>query len=228
MAQGMALLRMAFGLYFLVQALAKLNWLVSGQPLGQQLQQALPRAEGFYQPFLAGTVLPNVDVVARLVTLGEWVTGLLLLLGLFTRLGALIGMWLNLNYMLMKGLVSPAGSIDRLFFLAELVFLATAAGLIWGLDRFLRPWLGRLPVVRWLAGLAGPEEAGALGEAEAYRRTEPTAPCVGLSAASVPLKQQDRVEPGEATRQPVAGERQTAQGERSSGGTAAPGPQREP
>ena len=81
--------------------------------------------------------------------------GILLLLGLLTRLGSIVGLCLNLNYMLMKGLAANGGSIDRLFSLAELAFLLGAAGLVWGLDGTLRRQLAGNPVTRWLAGLSG-------------------------------------------------------------------------
>jgi hypothetical protein len=75
---------------------------------------------------------------------------------LLTRLGAIVGMILNLNYMLMRAPLSNGGSIDRLFFLAELIFLLAAAGLVWGLDGQLRQALSGNPVTRWLAGLNRP------------------------------------------------------------------------
>jgi uncharacterized membrane protein YphA (DoxX/SURF4 family) len=96
--------------------------------------------------------LPNADVFARLFTLGEWVAGISLLLGLLTRLGALTGMWLMLNFMLLKGLPNIAGSIDRLFFLTCLVFLVTSAGLVWGLDGVLRRYLAGNPLGRLATG----------------------------------------------------------------------------
>jgi uncharacterized membrane protein YphA (DoxX/SURF4 family) len=139
--QGLALTRMGFGLYFLSSAWEKTtnrNWLESGDPLRQAVERSLPTAEGYYRPFLEHTVLPNADLFATLVTLGEWVAGISLLLGLLTRLGALTGMWLTVNYMLMKGLESSSGSVDRLFFLTCLVFLLASAGLVWGVDGFLR------------------------------------------------------------------------------------------
>ena len=153
-AQGLALTRIGFGLYMLAQAIAKTpTWLSDGGPLGQQLQNQLPRSEAFYRPFLEGVVLPNVGLFAQLVTIGEWVAGLSLTLGLLTRLGALTLMWLTLNYMLMKGLPSLGGSIDRLFFLAALAFILASAGLVWGLDGRLRESLAGNPLTRWLAGL---------------------------------------------------------------------------
>ena len=155
-AQGLALTRMGFGLYFLASAWEKTtnrNWLGDGGPLRQSVERQLPQAEGFYRPFLEDTVLPNADLFAELVVLGEWFVGVSLLLGLFARVGALTCMWLMLNYMLMKGLPNIAGSIDRLFFLTSLVFVLTSAGLVWGLDGLLqRQRVADDPVGRLVTG----------------------------------------------------------------------------
>jgi len=154
-AQGLALTRIGFGLYFIASAWDKTtnkDWLNSGAPLRQSVERQLPQAEGFYRSFLENTVLPNADLFARLVTLGEWVAGISLALGLLTRVGALSGMWLTLNYMLLKGLPNIEGSVDRLFFLACLVFLVTSAGLVWGLDGVLPRRLTNDPLSRLATG----------------------------------------------------------------------------
>ena len=139
--QGLALTRMGFGLYFLAFAWDKTtngNWLESGESLQQFVQRSLAGSQSFYRPFLEDVVLPNADLFAVLVTLGEWVAGISLLLGLLTRIGALTGMWLTANYMLLRGMESLSGSVDRLFFLACLVFLLASAGLVWGVDGYLQ------------------------------------------------------------------------------------------
>jgi thiosulfate dehydrogenase (quinone) large subunit len=166
-AQCLAAIRIGVGLYFLSFALPKLtgDFLTGGNSLGQQLQQGLPRAEAFYQPLLNSMVLPHIGAVAALVGLGELVVGVSLTLGLLTRAGAIVGIWLNLNYMLSKGLLSPAGSVDRLFVLIELCLAIGAAGLVWGLDGTWRPWLDRIPLVSWLAGVDRPEPEPAPVEA---------------------------------------------------------------
>jgi uncharacterized membrane protein YphA (DoxX/SURF4 family) len=140
-AQGLALTRMGMGLYFLSSAWDKTTnrqWLDSGEPLRQSVERSLPEAAGFYRPFLENTVIPNADLFAELVTLGEWAVGISLLFGLLTRLGALTGVWLAANYMLMKGLENSSGSIDRLFILICLVFFLASAGLVWGVDGYLQ------------------------------------------------------------------------------------------
>lgn len=152
-ARALALLRMGFGLYFLGQSYNKATtgWLTTGVPLARMLRQSLPRALPLYRSFLESTVIPHAALFSRLVTLGEGSVGLCLLLGLLTPAAAVVGIWLNLNYMCMKGLPNVAGSSDRLFILAELMFLLTSAGLVWGLDGVIwrriahRPSIGRSP-----------------------------------------------------------------------------------
>jgi uncharacterized membrane protein YphA (DoxX/SURF4 family) len=161
--QGLALVRMVVGLGFLVSGGGKIaaGWLASGEPLVRSLGPNMERAEPFYRSFLQGTVVPNAGTFAQLTAVGEVVAGSSLLLGLLTRLGALTGMWLLLNFMAMKGtLIQGWGTgmtySDRLYFAGALASLLAAAGLVWGLDGALRPWLARIPVVRWLAGAGGP------------------------------------------------------------------------
>ena len=153
-AQALALVRIAFGLYLIMSALSKTQqgWFTNGGPLSQTLQQTLPRADPFYRAFLEGTVLPNVNLFAQLVPLGEWVAGISLLFGLLTRIGSLVGMWLMLNFMLMKGLANAAGSGDRLYFVLCLACLLGAAGLTWGVDGLLQRGFAGNPAARWLLG----------------------------------------------------------------------------
>ena len=183
-AQTLALCRIGFGLYFISYAWDKTrnNWLASGAPMAGFLfgnPNASPPTGGvvanstpFYADFLRSVVQPNPLPFSQLVTVGEWAAGILLVLGLLTRLGSLVGLWLNLNYVLMKGLAANGGSVDRLFMLAELAFLLGAAGLVWGLDGSLRRQLAGNPVTRWLAGLSGGRHgAGPPPEPVAARET---------------------------------------------------------
>jgi uncharacterized membrane protein YphA (DoxX/SURF4 family) len=172
-AKALALCRIGFGLYYLSYAFDKTRagWLTDAGPMvtflfGNPAAQpptrgVIPNAEPFYRAFLESTVQPNPLTFSQLVTIGEWTAGILLLLGLLTRLGAIVGIWLNLNYIFMKGLMANGGSIDRLFAFCDLMFLLAAAGLVWGLDGTLRRSLAGNPVTRWLAGLNRPavEEA---------------------------------------------------------------------
>ncbi len=154
-AQGLSLIRIAFGLYFVVSGLRKTmtGWLSGSEGLTSFVQRNLEGPPTFYRGFLEGLVLPNADIFSQLVVVGEWVTGISLLFGVLTRVGAVVGMWLTLNYMLAKGLPTYDGSQDRLFFVGCAVFAVTAAGLMWGLDGALRPYLASTALGRWLTGV---------------------------------------------------------------------------
>jgi uncharacterized membrane protein YphA (DoxX/SURF4 family) len=163
---GMAIVRIVTGLYFLVQGIAKMTggWLSSSDTLLKTfIGPALERnqAEAFYRPFLENVVQPNGLLFSQLVALGEIAVGICFILGLLTRPAAIVAMFLNLNYMLMKGLANGAGSNDRMFVGLELVFLLTAAGLVWGLDGRLRDVLAANPLGRWLVGARQPTPAEA-------------------------------------------------------------------
>lgn len=157
--QGLALVRIVLGVLLLVSAVDKVSkgWLRSGDAMSQTIQQNLPKSEAFYRPFLEGIVLPNAAMFSQLVTFGEIVAGTSLLLGLLTRVGTVVCMWLMLNYMLMKGTLlgqymNGMTYSDRVYFLGGLACFLAAAGLSWGLDRFLGRWLAEVPVIGWLLG----------------------------------------------------------------------------
>ncbi len=159
-SQALALLRIGFGGYFLTEGIDKLNkgWLTGGHELLARLtgpQGSLTRGtvEPIYRPFLEQVVVPHASLFSWLIVFGEMTVGLLLVLGLLTRAAAIGGAWLNLNYMLMKGLANTTGNSDRLFLLAEVVFFVMAAGLVWGLDGWLSRPLATSPLTRWITGL---------------------------------------------------------------------------
>jgi uncharacterized membrane protein YphA (DoxX/SURF4 family) len=93
---------------------------------------------GWYKDFLEGTVLPNSRLFATLQTFGEAAVGLGLILGLLTGLGALVGLFLSLNY----GLASQWMSFGQqgfhvLLVSSMIVFLGARAGRAWGIDAWL-------------------------------------------------------------------------------------------
>jgi thiosulfate dehydrogenase [quinone] large subunit len=97
---------------------------------------------GLYQSFMRDLVLPNGVLFGYSVLLAEWATGLSLLLGLFTRLGGLLGTLQAIN--LMIGLANVPGEWPwayRMLVLLNFIILATAAGRNWGIDQLLRPGL---------------------------------------------------------------------------------------
>lgn len=77
-------------------------------------------------------------VTSRLVVLGEFSVGASLVLGLLTPVGLVVGIFLNLNYLLLAGLkdYGEQGQ-NTMMILAEIVLFCVAAGMTWGIDAAL-------------------------------------------------------------------------------------------
>src|SRR5262249_18404662 len=74
-------------------------------------------------------------VTSWLVVGGEFSVGVSLTLGLLTPVGAIGGLFLNTNYLLLAGLKDQGEQGQNLMMiLSEVIILFTAAGTIWGID----------------------------------------------------------------------------------------------
>lgn len=97
-----------------------------------------PDVSGWYASLLHTYVLPHAAVFSYLVSFGEILVGITLVLGLFTGIAAFFGAFMNMNY-LFAGTVS----VNPLMFLMELfLILAWRVAGWYGLDRYLLPLLG--------------------------------------------------------------------------------------
>ncbi len=104
-----------------------------------------PAVQSWYAAFLQNFVLPHAALFAYVVTFGEVLVGIALILGLLTGIAAFFGVFMNLNYIL-------AGAVSTnpiLGFLALFLILAWRIGGYYGLDRYAlpllgTPWTGRL------------------------------------------------------------------------------------
>jgi thiosulfate dehydrogenase (quinone) large subunit len=97
-----------------------------------------PDVQGFYAWFIQNVALPNAALMSYLVTFGEILVGVALILGLFTGIAAFFGGVMNANYLL-AGTVS---SNPVLFVLGLLLVLAWRTAGYWGLDRWVLPRIG--------------------------------------------------------------------------------------
>jgi thiosulfate dehydrogenase [quinone] large subunit len=99
---------------------------------------AHPAVQGWYANFLRTFVLPNTGLFAYLITFGELLVGLGILVGALTGIAAFFGLVMNFNYLL-SGTVStnPILGACGLF-----LMLAWRIAGYWGLDRWLLPLLG--------------------------------------------------------------------------------------
>jgi uncharacterized membrane protein YphA (DoxX/SURF4 family) len=135
------------------------------------LNEQISHTSGFYQSFLTGVVLPHIGLFANMVRLGEVITGCLLLLGFYTRLGGLIGCLLALNYISAKGglaHLSVWSGLDSLAFLLCLTCLVLPTGRVLGIDGLLARMRG--------GGSAGPRAQTQAIFVEEPPMTGPTAP----------------------------------------------------
>ena len=99
---------------------------------------AHPDVSGWYAAFLQNVAMPNAEVFSYLVTFGEILIGVGLILGAFTGIAAFFGSFMNLNF-----LFAGAVSINPLLLLIQLLLILAWKNAGWvGLDRWLLPRLG--------------------------------------------------------------------------------------
>lgn len=97
-----------------------------------------PDVTGWYATFLREVALPHAAAFSYMVTLGEILVGVALILGLLTGLAAFFGGFMNASYLL-AGTVSVK---PVLFILETWLVLAWRVAGWWGLDRWILPKLG--------------------------------------------------------------------------------------
>jgi thiosulfate dehydrogenase [quinone] large subunit len=141
-----ALLRVYAGVFFFWHGFEKLGGGNFAEGLNGFLNSRIEASFFFYRPFIELVVLPNSDVFANLVSWGELMIGLALVLGLATRYAAFAGAFLAMNYWFAKGGSFLAGSNqDAVWMVIFLVLAFVPAGRIAGLDDGLAD---RMPFLR--------------------------------------------------------------------------------
>jgi thiosulfate dehydrogenase [quinone] large subunit len=99
---------------------------------------AHPSVQSWYGAFLQNLVLPNAALFSYIVSFGEALVGIGLILGIFTGVAAFFGGFMNVNY-LMAGTVSTN---PFLFVFATWLVLAWKTAGWLGLDHWILPMLG--------------------------------------------------------------------------------------
>lgn len=140
--------RIALGLYWLYEQHWKLPpdfGLHQPRGLMFSFQQSIQYPTlGPYRTFLQDVVVPHFHLFGWLVFLGETLIGMLLTLGLFTRLAALLGTLEAVNLLVSQG-ATPEGLWIYLAILAANLFVfGTAGNRVWSLDRLLAAQVGLL------------------------------------------------------------------------------------
>jgi thiosulfate dehydrogenase [quinone] large subunit len=101
--------------------------------LGSTAGKGSGASYGWWAAFLHNFVVPNASWIAKLVSLGEILIGVALLLGLLTGFAAAAGLLLNLTYMF----TGSAGVNPMFGILGVLLMLAWRNAGWFGLDRFV-------------------------------------------------------------------------------------------
>ena len=153
-AGWLAIVRILTGAIWLVHGIPKFtNSLVFMPPDGaiaSYVQQGLTKTTGPYHDFLATVVQPNIALFAELVRLGEVGVGVSLFLGLFARLGGLVGIILPLNYLAARGGLTSASewaSLDGAMMLLSAISFVLPTGRVAGMDAYFAPRRARKTVV---------------------------------------------------------------------------------
>lgn len=152
-ASWLALFRIYVGAFWLMHGIPKFTQSQdfmppSGMMMGFVNNAAL-HTTGWYQHFLMTVVLPNVNIFAELVRVGEVVTGALLFLGAFTRFGGILGVLLSLNYLTAKGGLAHLtmwSSLDSAAFVLSALNVVLPTGRVLGIDALLARSRRALPV----------------------------------------------------------------------------------
>ena len=112
---GLTLLRILIGVFFLVQGLGHLRWLLDASTLSQQFakwQHAVPSGS-ISAHYLQRVAVPFAAVLARLVPLGEIGAGLAMIAGFWTTLFAFIAFVMVVNFHIASGAIFTYGFLTN-------------------------------------------------------------------------------------------------------------------
>jgi uncharacterized membrane protein YphA (DoxX/SURF4 family) len=104
-AAGLTVLRICIGVFFVFEGLSKIRWFANPAMLWNQLNawlSSLP-ADSWSARYLTRIALPYSTYFARLVPLGELVSGAALVLGIWTPLFGFIAFFMALNFEFASG-----------------------------------------------------------------------------------------------------------------------------
>lgn len=112
---GLTLLRILLGVFFLLQGLGKIRWLLDPSLLSQQLatwEQSV-RAGSISAQYLDRVAVPFAAIFARLVPLGEIGAGLAMISGFWTPLVAFIAFVMVVNFHIASGAIFTYGFLTN-------------------------------------------------------------------------------------------------------------------
>jgi uncharacterized membrane protein YphA (DoxX/SURF4 family) len=143
-AWWLALVRIVTGAIWIAHALPKFlesdKFMPPNGFMPKYVAQGVQQGSHVLEPFFANVVTPNVAIFAELVRVGELLTGVALVLGLFTRFGGLVGIFLPLMYLSARGPLLTTETLSTPeFALAVLsgINLVLPTGRVFGIDAML-------------------------------------------------------------------------------------------
>lgn len=137
----LSVLRIYVGYYLLFQGIRKFQRdFPKGDWIGRQIGDLTTLdLYPWYKNFLQSYVVPHSELFGYLVMIGEIAVGACLLLGLFTRVNAFVGLFMLINYYLGPGTARGGAMIaqQQTFIVLLVVFVLANPGRTLGLDGLL-------------------------------------------------------------------------------------------
>lgn len=134
----LAVLRIYVGYYLFFQGIGKFQRnFPKGDWIGRQIGDiASLDLYPWYKTFLQSYVVPHSELFGYLVMIGEIAVGVGLLLGLFTRVSALVGLFMLANYYLGPGTARGGYMLayQQFYIVALAIFVLAGPGRTLGLD----------------------------------------------------------------------------------------------
>ncbi len=136
----LAILRIYTGAFCILHAIPKFTNATAFQTTFANLVAKAAASGGPAHAFLLGTVQPHVELFAQLARFGELVTGVLLLLGLLTRLGGLLGVIFAGSALFLQGypVLQSWASLEATVLALCAVNLVLPTGRVLGIDALWR------------------------------------------------------------------------------------------
>jgi uncharacterized membrane protein YphA (DoxX/SURF4 family) len=102
---GLAILRVFIGVFFLFEGIGKYRWFMNTSLLAGQLSGWMQAASpgSMQHQYLDRLAIPYTMIFARLVPLGEILSGLALILGFWTPIVAFVAFFMALNFAFASG-----------------------------------------------------------------------------------------------------------------------------
>lgn len=134
-----ALARVALGMFFLI---ASAKMMQAGTALPEKMAEFIVmfdgKSAGFYWPFIRDYAIPHNVLFGYMVVFGELAVGVALITGTCTRLASFFGLFMVVNFMLLKGApVWTPTNHDTLYCVLLLLFMFSGAGRSLGFDYYL-------------------------------------------------------------------------------------------